>query len=41
MSERVVVYQDKSFRTDFKLADPHDEDSDVVETVMHLHNLTP
>ena len=41
MSERVVVYQDKSFRTDFKSADPHDEDSDVVENVMHLHNLTP
>jgi uncharacterized OsmC-like protein len=41
MSERVVVYLDKSFRTDFKSADPHDEESDVVENVMHLHNLTP
>lgn len=41
MSERVVVYQDKSFRTDFRAADPADEDSNDVETVMHLHNLTP
>ena len=41
MSERVVVYQDKSFRTDFKAADPHDEEINAVEPVMHLHNLTP
>jgi len=41
MSERVVVYQDKSFRTDFRAADPNDENSNEVETVMHLHNLTP
>jgi uncharacterized OsmC-like protein len=41
MAERVVVYQDKSFRTDFRAADPHDEDSSEVENVMHLHNLTP
>ena len=41
MSERVVVYQDKSFRTDFRAADPSDEESDELETVMHLHNLTP
>lgn len=41
MSERVIVYQDRSFRTEFRAADPNDEDSDDVETVMHLHNLTP
>lgn len=41
MSERVVVYQDKSFRTEFRAADPNDEESNEVETVMHLHNLTP
>ena len=41
MSERVVVYQDKSFRTDFRAADPNAEDNSEVETVMHLHNLTP
>jgi uncharacterized OsmC-like protein len=41
MSERVVVYQDKSFRTDFRAADPHAEDTSEVEPVMHLHNLTP
>lgn len=41
MSERVVVYQDKSFRTDFKASDPNDESSDALETVMHLHELTP
>lgn len=41
MAERVVVYQDKSFRTDFRASDPADEDVSEVETVMHLHNLTP
>lgn len=41
MSERVVVYQDKSFRTDFRAADPNEEDNSELETVMHLHNLTP
>jgi len=41
MSERVVVYQDKSFRTEFKAGDPNDEESQSVETVMHLHELTP
>ncbi len=41
MSERVVVYQDKSFRTEFRAADPNQEDSQELETVMHLHNLTP
>ena len=41
MSERVVVYQDKSFRTDYRAADPSEEDTSEVEPVMHLHNLTP
>jgi putative redox protein len=41
MAERVVVYQDKTFRTSFQAADPSEEDTSVVETVMHLHNLTP
>ena len=41
MSERVVVYQDRSFRTEFKAADPNEEDSDQVENVVHLHELTP
>ena len=41
MSERVVVYQDRSFHSQFKAADPHEDDVDVVENVMHLHNLTP
>lgn len=41
MSERVVVYQDRSFRTDFKAADPNEEDSNEVEKVIHLHELTP
>jgi len=41
MSERVVVYQDKSFRTEFKAGDPNDEGSQAVEPVMHLHELTP
>ena len=41
MSERVVVYQDRSFRTAFKAADPHEEESDQVENVVHLHELTP
>ena len=41
MSERVVVYQDKSYRTEFKAADPHDEEAEKLDVVMHLHNLTP
>jgi len=41
MSERVVVTQDRSFRTDFKAADPNAEESDQVENVVHLHELTP
>lgn len=41
MSERVVVTQDRSFRTDFKAADPNNEESDRVENVVHLHELTP
>lgn len=41
MSERVVVYQDRSFRTEFKAANPNEEDSDQVENVVHLHELTP
>jgi putative redox protein len=41
MTERVIVTQDRSFRTDFKAADPHEEDSDHVENVVHLHELTP
>ena len=41
MSERVVVYQDRSFRTEFKALDPHNEESNDVDPVMHLHNLTP
>lgn len=41
MPERVIVYQDKSFRTEFRAADPNDEDSNEVESVMHLHDLTP
>ena len=41
MSERVVVYQDKSFRTQFQAADPDHKTSEDLENVMHLHNLTP
>lgn len=41
MSERVVIYQDKSFRTEFKAANPHDETTENLDVVMHLHNLTP
>lgn len=41
MAERVVVYQDRSFRTQYKAADPQEGDTDVVDNVMHLHNLTP
>jgi uncharacterized OsmC-like protein len=41
MSERVIVFQDKSFQTSFKAADPNDETSDDVTPVHHLHDLTP
>jgi uncharacterized OsmC-like protein len=41
MSERVVVFQNRSFQTNFKAADPDDKESDDVEPVHHLHDLTP
>lgn len=41
MTERVVVYQDRSFRISFKAGDPNDDESDEVENVVSLHNLTP
>jgi len=41
MSERVVVNQDKSFRMEYRTADPNDEGSEKLESVMHLHNLAP
>ena len=41
MSERVVVFQDRSFQTNFKAADPNDKLSDEIESVHHLHDLTP
>lgn len=41
MSERVVVYQDRSFRTEYQAADPNDEESDQVDHIVHLHELTP
>ncbi len=41
MSERVIVFQDHSFKTNFKAADPNDQRSDDVEPVHHLHDLTP
>lgn len=41
MSERVVVYQDSEFQTKFQASDPHEEQTDKLEPVMHLHDLTP
>ncbi len=41
MPEKVVVHQDKAFQTEFKAADPHNEESDSIKPVMHLHALTP
>lgn len=41
MSERVIVFQDRSFQTSFKAADPNDESSNQVDHVHHLHDLTP
>ena len=41
MAERVIVYQDKSFRTTYRASDPNDEDTERVDNVIHLHNLTP
>ncbi len=41
MLERVVVYQDRSFRTEYKAADPNEEASEEVENIVHLHELTP
>jgi len=41
MSERVVVYQDKNFQTGFLAQNPESEPSEELETVIHIHDLTP
>ena len=41
MGERVVVRQDRNFVTDILAADPHEPDSDELQEVHHLHELTP
>ncbi len=41
MSEKVVIHQDKEYRTEFKAADPEGEKPGELESVMHLHQLTP
>jgi putative redox protein len=41
MTERVVVIQDHHFQTEFRASDPNNEESDEVEIIAHLHDLTP
>ena len=41
MAERVIVKQDRQFRTQFSVADPEDIQSNVFETVEDIHQLTP
>jgi putative redox protein len=41
MPEKVVVHQNKSFQTEFKAANPEEEISAPLKSVMHLHALTP
>jgi uncharacterized OsmC-like protein len=41
MAERVIVKQDRQFRTQFSAADPEDIQSNVFEAVEDIHQLTP
>jgi len=41
MAERVIVKQDRQFRTQFQAADPEDIHSNVFETIEDVHQLTP
>ncbi len=41
MAERVIVKQDRQFRTQFSVADPEDVQSNIFETVEDIHQLTP
>lgn len=41
MAERVVVYQDHKFRTEFKASDVEGESESKLEGVMQIHQLTP
>jgi len=41
MAERVIVKQDRQFRTQFLAADPEDIHSNVFETIEDIHQLTP
>jgi putative redox protein len=41
MAEKVIIYQDKSFRTVFRAADPNAEEQEDPENITQLHALTP
>jgi len=41
MAERMIVKQDRNFRTVFMVADPEDIHSDSFEPVESIHQLTP
>ncbi len=41
MGEHVVVRQDSNFITDIRAADPHQPDSEELQEVHHIHELTP
>lgn len=41
MAERVIVKQDRQFRTQFLAADPEDIQSNTFESIDNIHQLTP
>ena len=41
MAETVIVRQDATFRTEFRAPDPRDPESDTLNPVAHIHELTP
>jgi len=41
MGERVVVRQDRNFITQVLAADPHEPESEALQQVDHIHQLTP
>ena len=41
MAERVILRQNDSFEVEVLASSPHEEDSQALQRVEHLHNLTP
>jgi uncharacterized OsmC-like protein len=41
MAEHVIVWQNSKFEIEFRAQDPRDPESDEIQPVVHIHELTP